>query len=158
MKNNKVFITNQNNVKGLEFPFVICVAQDIINNKNIPFRNALYMSITRSFLQTYLLLDSEYEDVDNIKKGLDNINKQYKIISKKPTKEECIEIARNIKLFKEKLSSTFDEEVDKIFAKLKYTGEARRKAKKAIEELNFYKEKDLLKTEEYLKSNKQYYE
>ena len=100
MKNNKVFITNQNNVKGLEFPFVICVAQDIINNKNIPFRNALYMSITRSFLQTYLLLDSEYEDVDNIKKGLDNINKQYKIITKKPTKEECIEIARNIKLFK----------------------------------------------------------
>ena len=158
MKNNKVFITNQNNVKGLEFPFVICVAQDIINNKNISFRNALYMSITRSFLQTYLLLDSEYEDVDNIKKGLDNINKQYKIITKKPTKEEYIEIANNIKSFKEKLSSTFDEEVDKIFAKLKYTGEARRKAKKAIEELNFYKEKDLLKTEEYLKSNKQYYE
>ena len=56
------------------------------------------------------------------------------------------------------IKQLFDEEVDKIFAKLKYTGEARRKAKKAIEELNFYKEKDLLKTEEYLKSNKQYYE
>ena len=94
----------------------------------------------------------------NIKKVLDNINKKYKIITKKPTKEEYIEIANNIKSFKEKLSSTFDEEVDKIFAKLKYTGEAIRKAKKAIEELNFYKEKDLLKTEEYLKSNKQYYE
>lgn len=157
MKNNKVFITNQNNVKGLEFPFVICVAQDIMNNRNISFRNALYMSITRSFLQTYLLV-LEDKDISNIINGLDNINKQYKIISKKPTDDERIEINKTIKSYKEKLYSTFDEEVDKIFAKLKYTGEARRKAKKTMEELNFYKEKDLLKTEEYLKSNKQYYE
>ena len=46
----KFFISNKNNIKGLEFPFIICVSTDPINSDLI-LRNALYMIITRSFLR-----------------------------------------------------------------------------------------------------------
>jgi superfamily I DNA and RNA helicase len=49
-----VFITNKNNVKGLEFPFVICVA-DYIGDSH-QYRNALYMTMTRSFIKSYLVV------------------------------------------------------------------------------------------------------
>ena len=51
-----LFISNKNNVKGLEFPFVICVTQGF--NQSRSFRNSLYMVLTRSFLQSYLILSS----------------------------------------------------------------------------------------------------
>ena len=52
---NKVFISNKNNVKGLEFPFIICVVLDKID-QNITLRNTLYMMMTRSFITSYLVL------------------------------------------------------------------------------------------------------
>jgi superfamily I DNA and RNA helicase len=52
----KLFISNKNNVKGLEFSFVICVTQGFSQARS--FRNALYMVLTRSFLQSYLILSS----------------------------------------------------------------------------------------------------
>ena len=51
-----LFISNKNNVKGLEFPFVICVTQGFYPSSS--FRNSLYMVLTRSFLQSYLILSS----------------------------------------------------------------------------------------------------
>lgn len=53
---DKVFISNVNNIKGLEFPFVICIVPRIVKS-NILFRNSMYMALTRSFLTSYLLLD-----------------------------------------------------------------------------------------------------
>lgn len=52
----KVFISNKNNIKGLEFPFVICIANDEIQS-NASVRNSLYMALTRSFITSYLVLD-----------------------------------------------------------------------------------------------------
>ncbi|AYO19800.1 DNA helicase [Vibrio owensii] len=54
---NKFFISNINNAKGLEFPFVICYAQDL--NRNASFRNGLYTMMARSFLESHLVLGSE---------------------------------------------------------------------------------------------------
>ncbi|HCX2603548.1 TPA: DEAD/DEAH box helicase [Staphylococcus aureus] len=54
---DKVFISNQNNVKGLEFSFLIGIVLDKITD-NIDIRNTLYMMMTRSFLTSYLLLDN----------------------------------------------------------------------------------------------------
>lgn len=53
---NKLFISNINNAKGLEFPFVICFAQDL--RKNTSFRNALYTMMARSFIESHLVLGS----------------------------------------------------------------------------------------------------
>lgn len=58
---NTIFISNKNNIKGLEFPFIICVSTDPINSDLI-LRNALYMIITRSFLKTYFLFSDKNTD------------------------------------------------------------------------------------------------
>lgn len=52
-----VFISNRNNIKGLEFPFVICVARGRITD-NVFSRNTLYMMLTRSFITSYLLVNN----------------------------------------------------------------------------------------------------
>jgi len=52
----KIFVTNRNNVKGLEFPFVICVTRKI--QGSVSYRNALYTMLTRSFIKSYLLIGS----------------------------------------------------------------------------------------------------
>ena len=68
-----LFISNRNNVKGLEFPFVICVTKKINNSRS--YRNALYMMITRSFLRSYLLIsqDSNIDLVGSLESGLETI-------------------------------------------------------------------------------------
>ncbi|WP_035536205.1 DEAD/DEAH box helicase [Halomonas alkaliantarctica] len=48
------FISNQNNVKGLEFPFVICFLSNF--SREARYRNALYMMLTRSFIKTYIVV------------------------------------------------------------------------------------------------------
>ncbi|WP_252369313.1 ATP-binding domain-containing protein, partial [Escherichia coli] len=63
-----LFISNKNHVKGLEFPFVICVTRDII--KSHSYRNSLYMMLTRSFIKSYLLLGDGNKDLQNeLEKG-----------------------------------------------------------------------------------------
>lgn len=52
---NTLTVSNRNNIKGLEFPFVICVV-DYSVNKNPTMRNTLYMTLTRSFISSYLLI------------------------------------------------------------------------------------------------------
>ena len=51
---NAVFITNKNNVKGLEFPFVFCITQRI--EKSRSYRNTIYTMLSRSFLKSYLII------------------------------------------------------------------------------------------------------
>lgn len=76
----KLYLTNTNNVKGLEFPFVICITSKILNKSD--YRNRLYTMLTRSFLITYLLIKDRsnllylkklYEDI-NKRKGICEIN------------------------------------------------------------------------------------
>lgn len=85
-----VFISNQNNVKGLEFPFVICVAERIINNHH--FRNALYMMLTRSFLKTFLVVSEtgNSEILPCINSGIKEINERGKMTVKIPSEDEVV--------------------------------------------------------------------
>ena len=59
--NNSVFISNENNVKGLDFPFTITVLLSNIGNST-KLRNSLYMSLTRSFITSYLVMNSDEVD------------------------------------------------------------------------------------------------
>jgi len=70
-----IFISNRNNVKGLEFPFVICVTGKIMSALN--YRNSLYMMLTRSFIQSYLLVSGELNEpnlLQCIEECLETIN------------------------------------------------------------------------------------
>ncbi|USD20201.1 ATP-binding domain-containing protein [Microbulbifer variabilis] len=68
---DKFFISNINNAKGLEFPFVICFAQNL--NQRPAFRNALYTMMARSFLESHLILgaNSDNNVVEQVRTGLD---------------------------------------------------------------------------------------
>lgn len=54
---NAVFISNRNNIKGLEFPFVICIVRSSITD-NVFSRNTIYMILTRSFITSYFLINN----------------------------------------------------------------------------------------------------
>lgn len=83
-----LFISNKNNVKGLEFPFVICVTKKIHNNPS--YRNTLYMVLTRSFLRSYLLIskDCNEELAKTLQQGLKNINETSTLLITPPTEDE----------------------------------------------------------------------
>lgn len=55
---NCLFISNTNNIKGLEFPFVVTIAINGITN-GLNNRNAIYMSLTRSFIKSYFIINNE---------------------------------------------------------------------------------------------------
>lgn len=119
---NQLFVSNRNNVKGLEFPFVICVASTIADSHS--YRNALYMTLTRSFLKTYLVISDKYSEkkMTLIENGLDIINKKGVIEVTPPSKEEQDAIKTTIKQLHDHVSffdfmtSIFDElEVMPIF-------------------------------------------
>lgn len=71
---SKFFISNVNNAKGLEFPFVICFALNL--NRKPYFRNSLYTMMTRSFLESHLILgsDTNKELLRELEIGIDCID------------------------------------------------------------------------------------
>lgn len=88
---DQVFITNTNNIKGLEYPFVIVICNNISNSYLI--RNSLYMSLTRSFLESYLVsYDNDLEKINKLQSSLNYINRERKMICPIPSKEHQQEI------------------------------------------------------------------
>lgn len=86
----QLFISNRNNVKGLEFPFVICVSKKIINTSS--YRNTLYMSLTRSFIKSYLLLpkDRNQDIINLLKPKLEFLNQNGFLEIQIPSSEQVI--------------------------------------------------------------------
>jgi len=91
-----LFVSNKNNVKGLEFPFVICVAGWISSAPS--YRNALYMTLTRSFIQTYLVLSGISNKIilPSIEKGLSQINAQGYLTVTVPLQNEMPQLQTTI--------------------------------------------------------------
>ncbi|ELY4302243.1 DEAD/DEAH box helicase [Cronobacter turicensis] len=87
-QNDKLFISNINNAKGLEFPFVICFAKKL--QYNASFRNALYTMMARSFLESHLMLsDNTDKDVlEKVTKGLEYLTAHNELNVRIPPKEE----------------------------------------------------------------------
>lgn len=134
---NTIFISNKNNIKGLEFPFIICVSTNTISS-NLIDRNALYMIITRSFLKTYFLFSDG--NTDEFKKslslGLESINRgEMKI--EIPTEEEQKEIINNIKMFqqssKKSLLQKIEEEIKALKIEEKYINKLKKQLSEKIE-------------------------
>lgn len=113
---NTLFVSNKNNVKGLEFPFVICVTSRIKNSYS--YRNSIYMTLTRSFIQTYLVVSAEATAsvLPAIEAGLEVINDTGYIIVHVPTVAEKTIISATIKYSAE--SESFFDMAHRIFEEL----------------------------------------
>lgn len=96
-----LLISNRNNVKGLEYPFVICVTKGFV--ANVQYRNSLYTMLTRSFLKSYLLIsDEQKKNSEVLAINFNEINKTHKIILKKPSLQELAKIETSFKRMNKK--------------------------------------------------------
>ncbi|MDH0241007.1 DEAD/DEAH box helicase [Aeromonas caviae] len=93
---NTLFVSNKNNVKGLEFPFVVCITKKINDQRS--YRNSLYMMLTRSFLRSYLLLslDLNHKLISKLEEELNKINKTGALVVTEPSLEEKQKIKTTI--------------------------------------------------------------
>lgn len=109
----ELFVSNRNNVKGLEFPFVICITEFI--GKSYTYRNALYMTLTRSFLQSFVIISAgrNAEVLPALQQGLAVINSEGVIRAMPPTATEKDRIKTAIKYSNSNIS--FFDFAQKIF-------------------------------------------
>ena len=100
---NAVLVSNRNNAKGLEYPYVICITENIADNHQ--FRNALYTMLTRSFIRSYLLItDPTYKVPQEIKDGLHQIKTTHTMNIKCADAEEEKEIGMRFEQAKRAIS------------------------------------------------------
>lgn len=85
VKKGSLSISNINNIKGLEFPFIICIADNSIG-LNVRRRNALYMTLTRSFITSYLMINETNNGnfYNLLQTGYNSINSTNKLIFERP--------------------------------------------------------------------------
>lgn len=112
---NTLMLTNKNNIKGLEYPFVICLVETITDS--ITERNAIYMMLTRSFLTSYLILNNtQTELIEILEKGLNEIYNDDRMTIKKPTPEEEKLIESNLIKYKRGASLSLEELILKVMS------------------------------------------
>lgn len=88
-------IANRNNVKGLEYPFVICYTMQL--SENYMYRNSLYTMLTRSFLKSFLVMPKVSAIAPSIMEGLSEINEKKYMVIKKPSSYEEKQIQTRFK-------------------------------------------------------------
>ena len=148
-----LYISNPNNIKGLEFPYVICVTREIQNTYK--YRKTLYTMLTRSFIQSYLLLNPT-ENLNEIEDGLSIINKEKYIRTFEPTKEEKKKIQSNLIKLKNEPVLSYEDFLNTIFNELEIPEESRKRIKNVLNTSNI-EEFDKKKTKEFIKANKDFY-
>lgn len=150
---NQLFLSNQNHIKGLEFPFVVCITPKI--KANIRYRNSLYTMLTRSFIQSYLLVKDDH-GIDIQKKGLEIINKKLCIKTVEPTKEEQEDIKNTIIELQKEVHISYKDFLTKIFNDLKIDSLCRKKFEKSLVDAEIEKfDKDA--TIDFIKTNKRFF-
>ena len=115
----KILISNRYNVKGLEYPFVICITQKSLREKS--YRNTMYTMLTRSFVRSYLILPKGEENgfTKDMYEGGQYIMKEKKIVITAPTLTEQNQIRAWIKGGKQALS--LEDRINLIFEELHIT-------------------------------------
>lgn len=113
-----VFISNRNNIKGLEFPFVICIVSGRITD-DVFLRNTIYMMLTRSFITSYFLVNKINSDfIETYTKAAENISKNGIMSLREPSNAEkekqnqkvSIAVAKKSRTIKEIIEETINEE------------------------------------------------
>lgn len=100
---NQLFVSNRYNSKGLEFPYVICVTDGILNEYH--YRNSIYTMLTRSFIKSYLVVCGDSPSIpQEILKGWQQIKTDHRMTIAIPTAQELQEIEFNFTEAKKALS------------------------------------------------------
>jgi superfamily I DNA and RNA helicase len=113
-----IYITNANNVKGLEFPYVICITQKIQNSYR--YRNSLYTMLTRSFIKSFLLV-TDNTLLETLREGYQYINDNRCVKTHIPTEEQKKEIQQQIVEVKSEQNESAQEMLETIFEELHVT-------------------------------------
>ncbi|WP_409012530.1 DEAD/DEAH box helicase [Arcicella rosea] len=151
---NSIYISNPNNIKGLEFPFVICITASIKNNYR--YRNILYTMLTRSFIQSYLLVKN-LEGISDNKNGLKIINERNYIQTIEPDEDEKKEIENKLTTFiQNNTNISYEDFVDNILNELKIEKKYWKKFREALFHTDFDKF-DKQKTIKFINANKEFY-
>lgn len=111
----KILISNRYNVKGLEYPFVICITRKILKDKS--YRNTMYTMLTRSFIRSYLVLPKGNNGfTKEMYEGGQAIMKEKRIVVTIPSEKEITQIKAWIKGGRQALS--LEDRMNNIFKEL----------------------------------------
>ena len=149
---NNILISNKNNVKGLEFPFVICITRKIRISPS--YRNSLYTMLTRSFIKSYFLVPSKESGLTKgMKDGLKEIFDSKQMIIKEPSEQEKEKIRTRFRYSLKKISH-YDLMIN-IFKSLKIEKKFHDKLLRATQHLDMI-ESDEETLVEFVKDNFKY--
>lgn len=118
----QLLVSNRNNVKGLEYPFVICLTMKLASD--YPYRNAIYTMLSRSFIKSYLLVPTVDNGItESIKKGLKEIKNNHQMTIRIPSEQEIQSIQTRFTRAKER--KPLAEIVDGLLIEMKVGKEKR---------------------------------
>ena len=150
-KKRTLFVSNRNNVKGLEFPFVICIMQNALTN-DFSIRNSIYMMLTRSFLTSYLILPSAAKNIEILKPGIEFVNRKGFLKVEEPSDEEKTRLANAI-IKRTNLHKSLFDMAEEIMDEIGVTNKENRKKIHEMTKAMFNKEVDRDKLEEFIQTN-----
>jgi len=134
---DSVYISNENNVKGLEFPFTISVLLSDVGD-SIKLRNSLYMSLTRSFITSFLIINSNTvneEFFKTYKRASDEII-QYGFLKLREPSEEQIKNMKNRITVQRAKEKTVEEQVRSFLSQPRYKSLSRENTEFIIKKVN----------------------
>ena len=111
-----VFISNRNNIKGLEFPFVICIVRGRITD-NVFSRNTIYMMLTRSFITSYFLINEDNTDfIQKYQEAASAISSSGVLRLREPPEEEKRLQNQKIRIAVAKKQRPLREVIEEVFS------------------------------------------
>lgn len=148
-KKGSLFISNRNNVKGLEFPFVICLMQGSLTD-NFQLRNSIYMMLTRSFLTSYFVMPLANTPLNELFSGIDFVNRKGFLNVIEPSENEKQKLYNAI-INRKNVHKSQYELVEEIMDELGVNKKDRKKMHKIVEvmcnkEVNREKLYDVIQT------------
>ncbi len=134
----KLLISNRNNVKGLEYPFVICVTRGI--GSSYGYRNALYTMLSRSFLVSYLLISGKEKNgmSQSMVEGIKEIMDEHCMTIRKPTEDEKNAIETRFTKAQSEILKSFDEKLSDIMVQLNISKGNRTQIQKMVMSTNLH--------------------
>ncbi|MDE7331002.1 MAG: AAA family ATPase [Lachnospiraceae bacterium] len=126
-----LFISNRNNVKGLEFPFVICIMQGELTD-DFQIRNSVYMMLTRSFLTSYFVVPLANKSLDKLMQGIKFVNRKGFLKVTEPSEEEKAKLYNAI-INRKNVHKSQYELVEEIMDELGISKKDRKKMHKIVE-------------------------
>lgn len=132
-RKDNVFISNRNNVKGLEFPFVICIMQGTLGD-DFMMRNSAYMMLTRSFITSYFIIPEGNDYSEQLLSGIDFVNKKGYLLVDEPSDEEKEQL-RNAIIARTNLHKSQNDIIEEIMDELGIKASHRKELREVVKVL-----------------------